>query len=51
MKCLFTIDVVSSLKQFRAIATKYGVSEEWTGRVETTIIEFMLQFYKKCTRE
>ena len=31
-------DVVASLKQFRAIATKYGVSDEWTGRVETTII-------------
>ena len=31
-------DVVASLKQFRTIATKYGVSEQWTGRVETTII-------------
>ena len=31
-------DVVVSLKQFRSIATKYGVSDEWTGRVETTII-------------
>ena len=31
-------DVVASLKQFRTIATKYGVSDEWTGRVETTII-------------
>ena len=31
-------DVVASLKQFRSIATKYGVSDEWTGRVETTII-------------
>jgi serine/threonine-protein kinase HipA len=30
-------DVVASLKPFRTIATKYGVSEEWTGRVETTI--------------
>ena len=30
--------VVASLKQFRTIATKYGVSDEWTGRVETTII-------------
>ena len=31
-------DVVASLKQFRTIATKYGVSEQWTGRVEATII-------------
>ncbi len=31
-------DVVSSLKQFRSIATKYGVSEQWKGRVEATII-------------
>jgi len=30
--------VVASLKQFQTIATKYGVSDEWTGRVETTII-------------
>jgi len=34
-------DVVASLKQFRVIATKYGVSEEWTGRVETTIINHL----------
>ncbi len=34
-------DVVASLKQFRAIATKYGVSEQWTGRVETTIIDYL----------
>lgn len=31
-------DVVESLKQFRTIAEKYGVSEQWTGRVEATII-------------
>ena len=31
-------DVVESIKQFRTIARKYGVSEQWTGRVETTII-------------
>ena len=31
-------EVVASLKQFRSIATKYGVSEQWTGRVEATII-------------
>ena len=34
-------DVVASLKQFRTIATKHGVSEEWTGRVETTIINHL----------
>ena len=34
-------DVVASLKQFRTIATKYGVSEEWTGRVENTIINHL----------
>ena len=28
-------DVVASLKQFHAVATKYGVSEQWMGRVET----------------
>lgn len=34
-------DVVASLKHFRSIATKYGVSDEWTGRVETTIIDHL----------
>ena len=34
-------DVVASLKQFRTIATKYGVSDEWTGRVEATIISHL----------
>jgi serine/threonine-protein kinase HipA len=34
-------DVVASLKQFRTIAMKYGVSEQWTGRVETTIIDHL----------
>ena len=34
-------DVVASLKRFRSVATKYGVSEQWTGRVETTIIEHL----------
>ena len=34
-------DVVASLKQFRTIATKYGVSEEWTGRVKNTIINHL----------
>ena len=34
-------DVVVSLKQFRTIATKCGVSEQWTGRVEATIIDHL----------
>ena len=34
-------DVATSLKQFRTIATKYGVSDEWTGRVEATIIDHL----------
>ena len=34
-------DVVAALKQFRTIATKYDVSEQWTGRVETTIIDHL----------
>ena len=34
-------DVVESLKQFRTVAEKYGVSDEWTGRVETTIINHL----------
>ena len=37
-------DVVASLKQFRTIATKYGVSEQWTGRVETTIIDHLKEW-------
>lgn len=34
-------DVVTSLKQFRTVATKYRVREEWIGRVETTIINHL----------
>ena len=34
-------DVVGSLKQFRLMATKNGVSEQWIGRVETTIVNHM----------
>lgn len=30
-------EVANSLKQFRIVATKYGVAEQWTGRIETTI--------------
>ena len=37
-------DVVASLKQFRTIATKYGVSEQWTGRVEATIIDHLKEW-------
>ena len=34
-------DVVAALKQFRTIATKHGVSVQWTGRVESTIIDHL----------
>ena len=34
-------NVVDSLKQFRSVAEKNEVSEEWTGRVETTIIDHL----------
>lgn len=34
-------DVVGALKQFRSVATRNGVSEQWTGRVEATIINHM----------
>jgi serine/threonine-protein kinase HipA len=34
-------DVVASLKQFRTIATEYGVAESWIGRVESTIVEHL----------
>lgn len=34
-------DVVGSLKHFREIATRYGVSEQWKGRVEATIIDHL----------
>ena len=30
-------DVAAALMQFRSVATKYGVRDEWIGRVETTI--------------
>ena len=32
-------DIVNAIKQFRTIATKYGVAEPWIGRVETTITD------------
>lgn len=31
-------DVADSLKQFRPVAEKYGVADQWTGRVEAAII-------------
>ena len=34
-------DVVDALKQFRTVAKKHGVSDEWTGRVENTIIDHL----------
>lgn len=34
-------DVVGALRQFRMVAAKYGVSEQWTGRVEVAIIGHM----------
>ena len=34
-------EVVASLKRFRTIATKYGVSERWTGRIEATIVDHL----------
>lgn len=34
-------NIAISLKQFRSIATKNGVSEQWIGRVETTIFNHL----------
>ncbi|MFA6729243.1 MAG: type II toxin-antitoxin system HipA family toxin [Prevotella sp.] len=34
-------DVVSSLKQFRSVASKHGVAEEWIGRVENTLSDHL----------
>lgn len=34
-------EVVNSLKQFRPVAMKYGVGEQWIGRVETTIVDHL----------
>ena len=34
-------DIVNVLKQFRAVATKYGVAEQWIGRVENTIVNHL----------
>lgn len=32
-------DIVNAIKQFRPVATKYGVAEQWIERVETTITD------------
>lgn len=32
-------DIVNAIKQFRTVATKYGVAEQWIGRVENTIVD------------
>ena len=32
-------DIISAIKQFRTVATKYGVAEQWIGRVENTIVD------------
>lgn len=32
-------DIVNAMKQFRTVATKYGVAEQWVGRVENTIVD------------
>ena len=34
-------DVANALKQFRAIATKNGVTDEWIGRVEAIIVDHL----------
>jgi len=34
-------NVAGSLKHFREVATKHGVSEQWISRVETTIIDHL----------
>ena len=34
-------DVARALMQFRTVAGKYGVAEQWTGRVETTIFNHL----------
>ena len=34
-------DVSATLRQFRATALKYGVSEPWMGRVEATIVDHL----------
>ena len=34
-------EVAESLKQFRAVAVKYGVSEQWIGRVEAAIVDHL----------
>ena len=34
-------DIVNAIKQFRVVATKYGVAEQWIGRVENTMVDHL----------
>jgi serine/threonine-protein kinase HipA len=34
-------EVVESLKQLRPVAEKYGVDEQWIGRVEATVVDHL----------
>lgn len=34
-------DIVKAIKQFRVVATKYGVAEQWIGRIEMTIADHL----------
>ena len=43
-------DVVGSLHNFRSIATKYGVAEQWIGRIEATIVDH-LKSWGECEEE
>ena len=40
-------DVVEALKKFRSVAIKNGVSDPWTGRVETTIVSHLKAWGKR----
>ena len=37
-------DIAGALRQFRSVATHYGVKSEWIGRVETTIIDHLREW-------
>lgn len=43
-------EVVEALKQFRTVATKYGVAEQWIGRVEATIADH-IKSWEEWTEE
>ena len=38
---LLHTDIVNAIKQFRVVATKYGVAEQWIGRVENTMVDHL----------